>query len=205
VAGDLRLCNSVKVVVTDNLSKELAAECERQFENCRDTAVSFIMWLKVLRWLRVFFVVAPIVFGALATWKVLADAPVPAAIFTLLATVLPPIYRATKPDDTIKDYETLAGEFMNLRDRFRQAMLIGAQKPYEQFEAEFKALVSRLEKARSRVLAPPDRYFRKARRKIAAGDYTHDRDLPSSTTSAFVAGGWATLGFLCSGSLSAAP
>jgi hypothetical protein len=170
--------------VTDNLTQELAAECERQFENCRDTAVSFILWLKVLRWVRVFFVASPIVFGALATWKVLADAPIPAAIFTLLATVLPPVYRAIKLDDTIKDYETLAGEFTNLRDRFRQAKLMGSQKPYPQFEAEVQALMPRLEKARSRALAAPDRYFRNARKKIVAGDYTHDRDLPSSGTAA---------------------
>jgi hypothetical protein len=137
--------------------------------------------LKWLRWVCVFFVASPIVCGGLATWQVLADAPIAAAIFTLLATVLPPVYSAIKLDDTIKDYETLAGEFTNLRDRFRQAMLIGSQMPYPQFEAEVQALMPRLEKARSRALAPPDRYFRKARKKIVAGDYTHDRDLPSNT------------------------
>ena len=183
MAIHLRLGDSDEVVVTDNLTEELAAECERQFENCRDTAVSFILWLKVLRWVRVFFVASPIIFGALATWKILADAPIAAAIFTLLATVLPPVYRAIKLDDTIKDYETLAGEFTNLRDRFRQAKLIGSRKPYVQFEAEVQALMPRLEKARTRALAPPDRYFRKARKKIVAGDYTHDRDLPSASTS----------------------
>ena len=95
--------------MTDDLTKALADECERQFENCRDTAVSFITWLKVLRWVRIFFVAAPIVSGALATWKLLADATIPAAIFTLLATVLPPLYRAVKLDDAIKDYEKSSG------------------------------------------------------------------------------------------------
>jgi hypothetical protein len=179
VAGDLRHGHSVEVV-TANLTEALADECERQFENCRDTAVSFITWLKVLRWVRIFFVVAPIIFGALATWKLLADARIPAAIFTLLATVLPPVYRAIKLDDTIKEYENLAGEFTNLRDRFRQAKLIASQKSFAEFEAEFQALMPRLEQARSRVLAPPNWSFRAARKQIKSGVYTHDHDLPKT-------------------------
>ena len=179
MASDFWRGSSFDFIVTENLTKELADECERQFENCRDTAVSFIMWLKALRAIRVFFVAAPIIFGALATWKILVEATTLAAIFTLLATVLPPVYRAIKLDETIKDYELLAGEFTNLRDRFRQAMLIGSQKPFSQFEAEVQTLLPRLEKARSRALAPPDRYFRKARKKIVSGDYTHDRDIPT--------------------------
>jgi len=163
--------------VTDNMKQELAAECERQFENCRDTAVSFIVWLKVLRWTRIFFVVSPIIFGALATWKLLADATIPAAIFTLLATVLPPVFLAVNLEDTIKDYEKLAGEFTNLRDRFRQAKLIASQKPFPEFEAEVQTLMARLEQARSRVLAPPNWSFNKARKLIKSGVYTHDHDL----------------------------
>jgi hypothetical protein len=180
MAVNLRKFHTFENVVTEDLTKALAAECERQFENCRDTAVSFIVWLKVLRWTRIFFVTAPIVFGALATWKLLADAPVPAAIFTLLATVLPPVYKAIALDDAIKDYETLAGEFTNLRDRFRQAKLIASQKSYTEFEAEVNGLIPRLEKARSRTLAPPNWSFRKARESIEAGTYTHDHDLRKS-------------------------
>jgi hypothetical protein len=177
MAEDFRLAGSIAIGVTENLTKALADECERQFENCRDTAVSFIVWLKVLRWTRIFFVVSPIIFGALATWKLLADATIPAAIFTLLATVLPPVFLAVNLEDTIKDYEKLAGEFTNLRDRFRQAKLIASQKPFPEFEAEVQALMARLEQARSRVLAPPNWSFNRARKIIKSGVYTHDHDL----------------------------
>ena len=54
-------------------TKALIDECYRQSENCAYTATTFIIWLRVLRTVRVFYLVAPIVFGALATWKVLAD------------------------------------------------------------------------------------------------------------------------------------
>jgi hypothetical protein len=56
----------------------------------------------------------------------------------LLATASPPAYRASKLDSAIDDYTLLAGEFTNLRDRFRQAAL----KPFEQFEAETKPLIA---------------------------------------------------------------
>jgi len=46
-----------------------------------------------------------------------------AAFLTLLATAIPPAYRASKLDSAIDDYTLLAGEFTNLRDRFRQAAL----------------------------------------------------------------------------------
>jgi hypothetical protein len=158
-------------------TQALIDECHRQFENCRDTAVSFIIWLRVLRWTRTFLVVAPIIFGALATWKILADSSVWAAVLTLLATALPPVYRASKLDTAIDDYTTLAGEFTNLRDRFRQVALISSHKTFAEFEADTKPLIQRLEKARSRALAPPNWCFRAARRSIEAGKYTHDYDL----------------------------
>lgn len=176
MAGHLRQRDPA-VIVTEKLIEALMDECERQFENCRDTAVSNIVWLKVLRWTNIAFTVAPIIFGALATWKLLADSTVWAAIFTLLATVLPPVFKAINLDGTIKDYEKHAGEFMNLRDRFRQAKLIGSQKSVAEFETEVQALMTRMEKARARVLAPPNWSFKKARKEIESGTYTHDHDL----------------------------
>ncbi len=153
MAGNFRFTGAIAFIVTEQLTQALADECERQYENCRDTAVSFIVWLKALRWTRIFFIVAPIVFGALATWKLLADAPIPAAVFMLLATVLPPVFKAIDLEGIIKDYEKLAGEFTNLRDRFRQARLIISLKPYSEFEIGVQALMPRLEKARSRALS----------------------------------------------------
>jgi hypothetical protein len=168
--------------VSNDATQALIDECKRQFENCRDTAVSFTIWLRFLRWVRMFCVVAPIVFGALATWQVLSGFPVWAAVCTLLATVIPPVYRATRFDADIEAYQSLAGEFTNLRDRFRQAALISSKKSFAEFEADTKPFFARLEKARSRALTPPEWCFKRARRKIEAGDYTHDYDEKPSAT-----------------------
>lgn len=163
----------------------LIDECERQSENCGYTATSFIIWLRLLRWIRTACLVAPIIFGAIATWKIVAQsAPTWTAVFALLATVIPPVYRAAKLDQAITDYEALAGEFTNLRDRFRQLATIASQQPFPEFEAEAKPIFSRLEKARGRVLAPPDWTFRLAQRKHKAGHYRHDYDERSRLPSA---------------------
>jgi hypothetical protein len=162
--------------VNNSATQALVDECHRQSENCRDTAVSFTIWLRTLRWIRTFCLVAPVFFGALATWQVLSGFPVWAAVCTLLATVIPPAYRASRFDADIEAYQSLAGEFTNLRDRFRQAALISSHKPFAEFEADTKPLIARLEKARGQTLTPPNRYFKLARRKIEAGDYTHDYD-----------------------------
>jgi hypothetical protein len=160
--------------VNDSATQELIDECRRQSDTCRDTAVTFILWLRVLRWIRTTCLVAPVIFGALATWQVLTGLPVMAAVFTLLATVIPPAYRASRQDAEIEDYQSLAGEFTNLRDRFRQAALISSKKTFAEFEADTKPLIVRLEKARARPLTPPECFFKRAQRKIKAGDYTHD-------------------------------
>jgi hypothetical protein len=86
------------------------------------------------------------------------------------------MYRASKTDEDIDQFTKLAGEFTNLRDRFRQAALVTANKSFSEFDAETRALFDRLEKARSRVLTLPDWCFELARRKHKAGHYDHDYD-----------------------------
>ena len=170
--------------------RALIDECQRQSENCGYTSRSFTIWLRWLRWIQRFFLTAPIVFGALATWKILAQtSPTWAAFFTLLATVLPPTYHALKIDVAINGYTSLAGEFTNLRDRFRQVALVSSQKPFSEFEADSKPLFGRLERARDHMLTPPEWCFKLARRKHKAGHYHHDYDERPKVTTALVGNG----------------
>jgi hypothetical protein len=156
--------------------KALIDECNRQSENCAYSATTFIIWLRVLRIIRLSCVVAPILCGAFAAWKVMADSPVWAATWVLLATAIPPAYRASGTDKAITDYQTLAGEMTNLRDRFRHAATIDSHKPFAEFDAATKPLLDRLEKARARSLTPPEWCFRSARKKHKQGHYAHDYD-----------------------------
>src|SRR5215468_3775867 len=108
--------------------------------------------------------------------RIWVRSPTWAAVFALLATVLPPTHRASKIDDDIDQYAKLAGEFTNLRDRFRQSALVASQKSFTDFDSEVRGLFERLEKARSRVLTPPDWCFKIARKKHKAGHYDFDYD-----------------------------
>jgi hypothetical protein len=127
----------------------------------------------VLRIIRLICVVAPIIFGAFAAWKVMAASPTRMATLVLLATAIPPAYRASGTDKAITDYSTLAGEMTNLRDRFRHAATIDAHKSFAEFDAATKPLLDRLEKARAVSLTPPEWCFRSARKKHKEGHYIH--------------------------------
>ena len=119
----------------------------------------------VPRLTRLIFVVLPILFGALAAWKVMADSPAWAATMVLLATAKPPALRASGIDRAIADYQTLSGEMTNLRDRFRHVVTIESHKSFAEFNTATKPLFDRLEKARARSLTPPEWAFRCARKK----------------------------------------
>jgi len=176
-------------LILNNPTQALIDECRRQSENCGYTSSSFTIWLRWLRWIQRFFLAVPVAFGALATWKILAQtSPMCAAFFTLLATAIPPTYHALKIDAAIDKYTRLAGEFTNLRDRFRQAALINSQKSFSAFEADCKPLFERFEKARKQMLTPPEWCFKLARRKHKAGHYHHDYDERSDVTTALDGG-----------------
>jgi hypothetical protein len=119
----------------------------------------------------------PVIFGALATWQIVTQyLPWMAAVLTLLATVIPLVYRASKTDAAIARFTKLAGTFTNLRDRFRQLAEVGPHKEVEFFEKEFAALMLKMEKARLNSETPPERCFKAARKKIRAGHMSHDYD-----------------------------
>ena len=78
--------------------------------NCEYTALGFTIWLRTLRWRRTASMVLPVIFGALATWQIVTQyLPWLAAVLTLLATVVPLVYRASKTDAAIAQFTKLAG------------------------------------------------------------------------------------------------
>ena len=155
----------------------LREECLNQFQNCGYTALTFTIWLRLLRWVKLFSLFAPVVLGALATWNIVGESmPAAAAVCAFLAVLIPPTFQAAKLDASIKQYTTMAGEFTNLRDRFRLIAEYSSLKPFDEFEAAFNFLFARLEKARMRPLTPPHVCFLFARRQWQAGYYKPDTD-----------------------------
>jgi len=152
-------------------------DLHRQEENCSYTAVSFMIWLRWLRRIRWTANVSPVLFGALATWKIVQhDAPTSAAVFAFLATTIPLLYRAMKVDESIAQYTHAAGELTNLRDRFRISANQLAKTPGSVDPAYTEGLLIRLEKVRDLSLVPPEFCFWLARSKHKQGEFVHDYD-----------------------------
>lgn len=160
----------------------LCAECARQEESCLYTSAAIYEWLKFLRRLRVFFVVTPVVLGSVAGWRVLANDPAMAwlaAGCAFLAGLFPAIYNALDYD---MDLRLLAGQahtFKVLQDRFRQLRTASALGDPADFRTDFQHLMDRMDKARESSVTPPERYFKRAQKKIKAGDYDFSIDAAS--------------------------
>ncbi len=168
-----------------NKSQQLATECRRLSESCLYTSTSFYEFLKYVRFWNKVIPVLSIIFGGLATWKVLQENPtwqskLCAGVFALLAGLLPTIYEALKLPHHIDLVERAAAEYKNLQDRFRQAALVSSRKPFADFEINFQALMERLEAVRQFGITPPERFFKYAQKKVQTGDYTFDIDLEAS-------------------------
>jgi hypothetical protein len=165
----------------------MVEECERQAESCLYTSTTFFLWLRSRRRIRTLFIVLPLACGAIAGSTLLTGsddfwAKLVAGVFAIVAGVLPSIYSALKYDDELADAAALAGEFKNLQDGFRQAALIGAQRPLEEFTHEFRSLMARLDAARQRSLTAPERFFKQAQAKIGEGHYSFDADARRGST-----------------------
>jgi len=163
----------------------LVTECKRQVENCLYTSTAFFIWLRLLRYVRLFFIVTPLVLGSAASWKLLTHSDLQtvklfASVCAFFAGLLPTIYAALKFDDTLEQVKKAAAEFKNVQDRFRQVAIISSKKPFAEFEADFNAVMGRMEAARSPSLTTPEVIFKWAQRKVKSGDYTFDVDLEAT-------------------------
>lgn len=161
---------------------QLVQECRRQSESCLYTSVSLFIWLRVLRYIKILFIIVPLVLGSLASGKLLLSVSPEsvktfAAICAFFAGLLPTVYAALKYDDRLKECATLAAEFKNLQDRFRQASLVASQKPFSEFEAQFNKLMDRMELARKPSFTAPEWCFRNAQKKVKGDDYHFDVDI----------------------------
>lgn len=161
---------------------QLVHECKREHENCLYTSTALYEWQKSVRFWKRCFIVAPLVLGGFAGWTLLANATFEGAkamqsVCAFLAGLLPTIYTAIKLDQSEIAIADNAAEFKNLQDRFRQAAIIGSQKSFAEFETEFRSLMARMEQARSRGLAIPDRFIKRAQAKVKGGVYDFDVDI----------------------------
>ena len=162
---------------------QLVAECKRQSTNCLYTSTSLFIWLRLLRGVRVVFVVVPLVFGGIVTWRVLSAQDTgwkvaATGLMALVAGVMPAVYAALRYDDYLAEAKRLGGEFKNLQDRFAQLAMIAPGLDESDFRVRFESLMDRLESARAPSITAPEWCFRRAQAKVKSGDYSPDKPAP---------------------------
>jgi hypothetical protein len=161
----------------DPRAQEFVEECKRQEESCLYTSTALFSWQKEVRKLRVAFIVIPIICSSFASARIIVRDPSwdwYVAIAAMVAGLFPAIFKALDLDVSLKTIADSANRFKMLQDGFRQASRIGATSKTEDLEEEFKALMQRMDDARSANPTIPDRHFVKAQSKIKKGDYDFD-------------------------------
>ena len=163
---------------------ELVKECARQVESCAYTGANLYVWQKRASLWRAAFLAAPVVAAGFSTSQLFTESlgaygKILAAFAGLLAGFFPAIFIALNMDMRVMEISRSASEFTNLRDRFRQAANVSRHAPYDEFKAEFEALMDRMDAIRSSAPPAPDWCFRETQKKMNKGDYEFSVDAPA--------------------------
>lgn len=157
----------------------LKVQCTEQRERCLYTSTTLLVWLRMLRKVRIGFVVLPIIFGAVASWDILKGNNSYAALTAVLALVaglVPAVYAALKLDEHLPTAARLAGEYKNLEIIFADLERVGPLKRFQDFESEYKTARERLEATNREPYTAPEWCFRAAQKKIRGGHYAFGED-----------------------------
>jgi hypothetical protein len=163
----------------DLAAEAIRQECERQEESCLYTSTALFEWIKVLRLWRVAFIVLPLACSAIATSALFKHWAWLTGIAVLSAGVIPAIFKSLDLDKDIAAMTRYANTFKSLQDRFRQTRSITALGDFDDLKKEFASLRTKLDDARMASIPVPERYFKKAQRKIGLGHYEFQADAPS--------------------------
>ena len=180
MAEDLRNSDTSECL-TDERTVNLVEECRRQEESCLYSSTTLYIWLRHARIIRNIFIVTPLILGAIATWSILDASTDPLFVWltatsALLAGLFPAIFEALNLNTHVASIAKQAATFKSLQDRFRQLATVTSLGSYNIFHDEFREAMLRMDEVRATSITPPERYFKAAQKKIAAGDYTFNVD-----------------------------
>jgi hypothetical protein len=157
-------------------TQAIIKECRIQAEHCEYTSAGLFMWLQAAIWHNRLWNSLPIIFGALAAFGLLQQhCPYVASFLALLAGLLPAIYDKLNLEAHTEEIFSQAGQYNNLRHRFRQTAEIISLESLEALKTEFASLMRQIEDLRSRPLILPEKYFLAGRAKVKAGHYKPDQ------------------------------
>lgn len=159
--------------------KELKAEALRQMESCLYTSTMCFMWLRRVRVQQKVVVLLPVVLTAVAGFSYAKDV-LPAWVMALIgfaASLIPAIAKAIEIETQVDELKRDASEYKSLQDRFRILARITTNGPFDGAENRLNELMDRLDLVRATAITPPERYFKRAQKKIKSGDYDFSVDI----------------------------
>lgn len=165
----------------NEVRNEIRIECERLEENCLYTSTTLFIWLRALRDQRRFFIFGQIVFSVLAASFAVGGQALWAGTFGAVAGLSPMVWDSLKMDGQVGVVEQHASLFVELRDKFRQIRLIEDAKGLEALEHSFEEAKGDLAVARKSRVTPPERFYKRAQKKIHAGHYSNEVDESDSS------------------------
>jgi hypothetical protein len=163
------------------VSIELLKECKRQVENCETTVAGMFAVVKRLSFWRLWMSASGVVFGAFSGISLLEAQAIQAWIIVaslsaFLAGLMPTLIKALGLDEGIADARACAGEFTNLRNRFRYAANVYSELFLEELKRETDPYFDRLELVNERAVSVPEWAFKRAVQKREEGDYQNRVD-----------------------------
>jgi hypothetical protein len=167
-------------------TRALRDECLRQEESCRYTGASLYVWQKHARLWKVAFIVAPILLGGVAGSQILgligeSWGQAIGLFCGLLAGFFPAIYSGLEMGMHVEEIGRAAGEYTNLRDRFRNLAHVKALDSFDEFNSAFEVLMDRKDAVRANAPTAPEWCFKRAQQKMNKGDYEFEVDEPKRT------------------------
>jgi hypothetical protein len=170
--------SGVRDMTDDQRRDAIISECRRQEESCLYTSTTLYIWLGRVRRQKQFFVVAPVILGALAGFSLLKDFTPGwlSALLAFSAGLLPALADALSIQTSVDETTRLASEYKSMQDRFRRTALITAPHDLKAAEDALAELMDRMDIARSTSITPPEWAFLEAQEKIKAGHYSFGAD-----------------------------
>lgn len=154
--------------------QSLVDECKRQEESCLYTSTTLYEWLKGLQFRQRTLIIMNIGLGAISASQLLIEYVKMSFLINicgLLAGILPAVCKALNFDENLDSVKRSAAKFKIIQDRFRLLPSIIIANDFEKFHEKFEKLMESMNDERTNAPIVPERFFKKARKKIDKGHY----------------------------------
>ena len=160
--------------MSEEIVESIIAEAKRKCTDSLYAGVILFEWSKSLRLRKNMFLFIEVSLGVGCIISAQLENPFLAALFGGAAGLGPFIVDAFGLDKEMNNSKRSANEFRKMSDKFRRVEGIWSKESVTVLKRRFEEAVQEYESVCDLAPIAPSRFFKKAQKKIKAGDYTHD-------------------------------